>query len=111
MRNAGGSQRRKTHGTCVTGSRVADRYVIEQTDDEVGETYWKVVHGIRLTRMPGFKGDLSDTQAWEVSLSLANADHLPDSIKNSCASPGQQHSESRDAWKGARFDKYWLVKT
>jgi hypothetical protein len=62
--------------------------VIEQTDDEVGETYWKVVHGIRLTGMPGFKGDRSDTQAWEVSLSLANADHLPDSIKNGCASHG-----------------------
>src|SRR6266850_5898537 len=31
------------------------------TDDVAGETYWKVVHGIRLTGMPGFRGSLTDT--------------------------------------------------
>ena len=51
------------------------------TDDPPEETFWKVVHGIRLTGMPGFKGNLSDTQAWQVSLLLANADKLPDSVK------------------------------
>jgi thiosulfate dehydrogenase len=51
------------------------------TDDTPGETYWKVVHGIRLTGMPGFQSSLSDTQAWQVSLLLANADKLPDSVK------------------------------
>ena len=52
------------------------------TDDEPGETYWKVSNGIRLTGMPGFKESLSDTQMWQVSLLLANADKLPDSVKS-----------------------------
>jgi len=57
------------------------------TDDTPGETYWKVVHGIRLTGMPGFKGNLSDTQAWQVSILLANADHLPASVKAALTNP------------------------
>lgn len=57
------------------------------TDDEAGERYWKVVHGIRLTGMPGFKGGLSDTQAWQVSILLTNADHLPDSVKTALTTP------------------------
>jgi thiosulfate dehydrogenase len=51
------------------------------TDDEPGETYWKVSNGIRLTGMPGFSQSLSSTQMWQVSLLLANADKLPDSAK------------------------------
>jgi len=47
------------------------------TDDPVGETYWKVANGIRLTGMPGFKSSLSEQQMWQVSLFLANADKLP----------------------------------
>ena len=50
------------------------------TDDEPGETYWKVANGIRLTGMPGFNRSLSETQMWQVSLLLANADKLPDSV-------------------------------
>lgn len=46
------------------------------TDDEAGETYWKVANGIRLTGMPGFKTRLSDTEMWQVSLLLANADKI-----------------------------------
>src|SRR5882672_7205506 len=59
------------------------------TDDEPGETYWKVVHGIRLTGMPGFRDSLNDTQSWQVSLLLANADKLPNSAKALLASPTQ----------------------
>jgi len=51
------------------------------TDDEPGETYWKVANGIRLTGMPAFKQSLSDTQMWQVSLLLANANKIPDSVK------------------------------
>jgi mono/diheme cytochrome c family protein len=51
------------------------------TDDPVFETYWKVAHGIRLTGMPAFKGNLSEVQLWQVSQLLAHADHLPDSAK------------------------------
>lgn len=47
------------------------------TDDPPGETYWKVANGIRLTGMPAFKPSLSETQMWQVSLLLANADKLP----------------------------------
>jgi mono/diheme cytochrome c family protein len=47
------------------------------TDDPAGETYWKAANGIRLTGMPGFKSTLSDTQLWQVSLLLANANKLP----------------------------------
>jgi mono/diheme cytochrome c family protein len=52
------------------------------TDDEPGETYWKVVNGIRLTGMPAFANTLKDDQPWQVSLLLANANKLPDSVKN-----------------------------
>ena len=52
------------------------------TDDPVGETFWKVQNGIRLTGMPGFKGSLTDEDMWEVSQLLAHADKLPDSAKS-----------------------------
>lgn len=48
--------------------------VIGVSDDPPGETYWKVSNGIRLTGMPAFKDVLTDTQMWQVSLLLANAD-------------------------------------
>ena len=51
------------------------------TDDEAGETYWKVKNGIRMTGMPSFERSLSETQMWQVSLLLANADKVPESIK------------------------------
>ena len=51
------------------------------TDDEPGETYWKIANGIRLSGMPGFSKSLSETQMWQTALMLANADKLPDSVK------------------------------
>ncbi len=48
--------------------------VVGVSDDSPGETYWKVANGIRLTGMPSFKDTLTDTQMWQVSLLLANAD-------------------------------------
>ena len=53
------------------------------TDDEPGETFWKVKNGIRLTGMPGFHASLSDDEMWQVSLMLANADKLSDAVKQS----------------------------
>ncbi|MDE3153921.1 MAG: c-type cytochrome [Acidobacteriota bacterium] len=50
------------------------------TDDPPGETYWKVANGIRLTGMPGFHQSLSDTQMWQISLLVANANKLPESV-------------------------------
>jgi len=64
------------------------------TDDEPGETFWKVANGIRLTGMPSFRGPLSDTQIWQVSLLLANADKLPESAKQVLAAMPSKVSES-----------------
>lgn len=55
--------------------------VVGVSDDPPGETYWKVANGIRLTGMPAYKDVLNDTQMWQVSLLLANADKpLPPSV-------------------------------
>lgn len=48
--------------------------VVGVSDDPPGVTYWKVANGIRLTGMPAFKKTLTDTEMWQVSLLLANAD-------------------------------------
>jgi len=50
------------------------------TDDEAWETYWKVENGIRMTGMPSFKGNLSETQIWQVSVLLKNADKVSPSV-------------------------------
>ena len=52
------------------------------TDDPVGETHWKVAHGIRLTGMPGYEGALSDEQVWHVSQLLADVDKVPATVKD-----------------------------
>ena len=41
---------------------------------EPGLTYWIVANGIRLSGMPSFTHVLSDTEMWQVSLLLKNAD-------------------------------------
>lgn len=48
--------------------------VVGVSDDPPGETYWKIANGIRLTGMPSYKDILTETQMWQVSLLLANAD-------------------------------------
>jgi thiosulfate dehydrogenase len=48
--------------------------VVGVSDDPPGETFWKVDNGIRLTGMPAFHDVLNETQIWQVSLLLANAD-------------------------------------
>jgi thiosulfate dehydrogenase len=55
--------------------------VVGVSDDEPGETYWKVANGIRLTGMPAYDHVLTDTQMWQVTLLLKNADQqLPDPV-------------------------------
>jgi mono/diheme cytochrome c family protein len=48
--------------------------VVGVSDDPVGETYWKVKNGIRLSGMPAYGKILSETQMWQVSLLLSVAD-------------------------------------
>jgi thiosulfate dehydrogenase len=57
------------------------------TDDEPGESYWKVANGIRLTGMPGFNRTLSETQMWQISLLVANADKLSKPVQDILAAP------------------------
>src|SRR5580692_5144249 len=50
------------------------------TDDPVGETYWKVKNGIRLSGMPSFKEALTEQQMWQVSALMARADKVPPDV-------------------------------
>ena len=69
----------KAHGT---------HGVVGVSDDPAGETYWKVANGIRLTGMPSYSHILSDTQMWQVSLLLKNADkELPTPVSQILNSP------------------------
>jgi mono/diheme cytochrome c family protein len=57
------------------------------TDDEPGESYWKIANGIRLSGMPGFSQSFSQTQMWQMALLLAYADKLPPSVKTALSAP------------------------
>ncbi len=64
--------------------------VVGVSDDEAGETYWKVANGIRLTGMPSYSHVLSDTEMWQVSLLLKNADkELPTPVTQILTAPVQ----------------------
>ena len=55
--------------------------VVGVSDDEPGETYWKVKNGIRLTGMPAYRHLYTETQIWQVALLLKNADQpLPEPV-------------------------------
>jgi mono/diheme cytochrome c family protein len=58
------------------------------SDDPPGETYWKVRNGIRLSGMSSYKEMLDETQMWQVSLLLANADKpMPAAVQAELAKP------------------------
>jgi thiosulfate dehydrogenase len=62
--------------------------VVGVSDDEAGETYWKVANGIRLSGMPSYSHVLTDAQMWQVSLLLKNADkELPGPVSAILNSP------------------------
>ncbi len=76
--------------------------VVGVSDDEAGETYWKVKNGIRLTGMPAYQHLYSTTQMWDVSLLLKNADQtLPDPVMAILA--GTAHEGGTTA-KGVQTD-------
>jgi thiosulfate dehydrogenase len=65
-----------------------DGKVVGVSDDEPGETYWKLANGIRLTGMPSYQHVLTDTQMWQVTLLLKNADQqLPDPVMKILTAP------------------------
>jgi len=51
------------------------------TDDDAWESYWKVENGIRMSGMPGFKGQLTETQIWQVAVLVKNADKITEPVK------------------------------
>jgi mono/diheme cytochrome c family protein len=60
------------------------------TDDEEGETYWKIYHGIRMTGMPSYRATLTETQMWQITLFLKHMDELtPGAKKAWLALPSQ----------------------
>jgi thiosulfate dehydrogenase len=62
--------------------------VVGVSDDDAGETYWKVANGIRLTGMPAFDHVLTDTEMWQVSLLVKNADQqLPEPVMKILTTP------------------------
>jgi len=48
--------------------------VVGVSDDPVGNVYWKIKNGIRLTGMPAYGKALTDAQIWQVTLLLTHAD-------------------------------------
>jgi thiosulfate dehydrogenase len=57
------------------------------TDDPVGATHWVVQHGVRFSAMPSFDGKLTDTEIWQVSQFLRNANQLPASVQAALRQP------------------------
>jgi thiosulfate dehydrogenase len=47
------------------------------SDDPVGQTFWIIKHGVRLTGMPAFSYSLRVEQIWQVALFLKQMDALP----------------------------------
>lgn len=67
--------------------------VVGVSDDDAGETYWKIAHGIRLTGMPSFEHLYSTDQMWDIALLLKNADQpLPDPVMHLLESPANPSS-------------------
>jgi len=56
-------------------------------NDPVGQNYWVVANGIRLSGMPGYRGSLSEEQMWQVSQFLSNRGKLPESVEKIVTSP------------------------
>jgi thiosulfate dehydrogenase len=55
-------------------------------DDPEATTYWKIVHGIRFSGMPGFRGSLSDPEMWQIALFVKHMDSLPAGTRAAWAS-------------------------
>ena len=72
--------------------------VVGVSDDPPGETFWKVDNGIRLTGMPDFKTQLTNTEIWQVSVLLANADKpLPPAALTLLRGEGASAAASSDS--------------
>jgi mono/diheme cytochrome c family protein len=57
-------------------------------NDPVGQNYWVVANGIRLSGMPGYKESFTEEQMWQVSQFLSNRGKLPESAAAVINQPG-----------------------
>jgi thiosulfate dehydrogenase len=55
------------------------------TDDDAWESYWKAENGMRMSGMPSFKGQLTETQIWQVAVLVKNADKITEPVKQELA--------------------------
>lgn len=55
--------------------------------DSIGEIFWFVKNGIRMTGMPGFQDNLTENEIWQVSLLLKTGRDLPETVKKALAAP------------------------
>jgi len=65
------------------------------TDDPIGEIFWKIKNGIRLTGMPGYSESLSDQEVWQVSQLLVTADKLPPEVQAELRAEVQTENPAR----------------
>ena len=74
------------------------------TDDEEGETYWKIFHGIRMTGMPSYRATMTETEIWQIALFLKHMKELtPAASKAWAAVPSQSGVSSEDAARSKRL--------
>ncbi|HVA66868.1 MAG TPA: cytochrome c [Elusimicrobiota bacterium] len=71
-------------------------------DDNPGDVYWKIAHGIRMTGMPAFGGALTLKQIWQLVLFLQNMHYLPrtaqkvwDAVPDASASDAHPSSKEK----------------
>lgn len=50
-------------------------------NEQVGQHYWIIANGIRLTGMPGYKPSLSEEQLWQLSQFVINRGKLPEGAR------------------------------
>ena len=82
--------------------------VIGVSDDPPGETFWKIKNGIRLTGMPTYRNELTDTEIWQVSLLLANADKpLPPAALQILRVEPAVHASSRQKTPASQNTSPW----
>lgn len=57
------------------------------TNNSVGESFWKVKNGIRLTGMPGYGDSLTETEMWQAALIVAHAHELSPAVQKLLSEP------------------------
>jgi mono/diheme cytochrome c family protein len=57
------------------------------TEDPVGETYWKIAHGIAWTGMPAFRETLKERELWQIAWFLKDRDTLSGEAKATWEDP------------------------